>query len=198
MTCIAFAASDCHSANRNPAVGELSVEYAFYHAVKRRGGTIDPNSGLRPDHILQAIEHDGQPEEAAWPYLASLPTDLADYAPPKDIGTLYRRAGSLHITGEVSRVCAELDKGNTAVVLFMPTRQFHFANGGTVVRYSALDVPTGFGHAVVAVGWGHMDASGIAILARNSWGRKWADDGHVWMAEDYLKARMIGFLTLGG
>ena len=196
MTCIAFAASDCHAANREPSVGELSVEYAFYHALRHKGGTLDPYAGVGANHILKAIEVDGQPEESAWPYLPSVPLDISMYAPPKDPGTLYHMSGALHVTGDVSALCSELNKGNAAVVLFMPTEQFHRATAGTIMRYTPHDSPTGLGHAVLAVGWGEVGPSGVAILVRNSWGKKWADEGHVWMEEDYLKARMIGFLAM--
>ncbi len=91
-TCLPFAASDSHAALRD-GWSPLSCEYAFFHAQRRSART--PTSGTTLPSILEVLRHDGQPIEADWPYLAQLPSDLASWCPPSNIGSLFRRAGSI-------------------------------------------------------------------------------------------------------
>jgi len=94
-TCIAFAASDAHAAQRMNPFQPLSVEYAFYHASLKRTA-FDPHSGVGMSDILAAVENDGQPEENGWPYLDQLPADITHYKPPADVGPVYRRGSQYH------------------------------------------------------------------------------------------------------
>src|SRR5437870_4073619 len=89
-TCLAFAASDVHAARRG-GLSPLSCEYAFFYAQRRAGRR--PTDGALLPEMLSAIRDDGQPEEAGWPYLASLPSDLSKWKPPAGIAPLFRRAG---------------------------------------------------------------------------------------------------------
>jgi hypothetical protein len=84
-TCLAFATSDAHAAAIGQPWAELCCEYLFYHA-KQRDGT-SAYLGTTFSAIREALEHDGQPVEAEWPYLAALP---ADYLPTHTA----RRTGS--------------------------------------------------------------------------------------------------------
>src|SRR4051794_23156184 len=90
-TCCAFACSDLHAAAR-PPWAELSCEYAFFHGVRRQGTA--PTQGVYLNHMLDALEQEGQPIEAAWPCLLSVPPDLALWVPPADVGELLRATGT--------------------------------------------------------------------------------------------------------
>jgi hypothetical protein len=72
-TCLAFATSDAHAALR-PPWNALSCEFAFYHAQRRAGR--HPSAGASLGSMLAALEGDGQPIEADWPYLEALPAQL--------------------------------------------------------------------------------------------------------------------------
>jgi hypothetical protein len=63
-TCLAFAASDTHAALRG-AWEPLSCEYAFFHAQQRAGRSPHEGATLAP--MLEALRHDGQPQETGWP-----------------------------------------------------------------------------------------------------------------------------------
>src|SRR5438105_14391048 len=80
-TCMAFAASDAHAGLRS-GWAALSCEYAFYHAQRRAGRS--PNKGALLSSMLDALCHDGQPEESGWPYLAATPT--GSWTPPANVG----------------------------------------------------------------------------------------------------------------
>jgi hypothetical protein len=181
-----FASSDVHAVSRALPFESLSAEYAFYHAIKRKGGTFDPHAGVPLGPMLAAIEKDGQPLESSWPYLKQLPSDLAGYKPPFNPGDLYRRA-SKHVLATFDTICQSLDKGVPLLVTFMPTMNFHRAQAGSPVRSTADDKASGAAHAVVAVGWGDEQSERI-VLVRNSWGPKWADAGHAWLAAGCLRA----------
>lgn len=95
-TCLAFAASDAHAQARGKRVA-LSCEFAFYHAQRRSGRTATQGATL--PHMLNALREDGQPVEAGWPYLVSLPLDLAEWRPPAGATPLFgRRASAIPVS----------------------------------------------------------------------------------------------------
>ena len=53
------------------------------------------------------------------------------------------------------------------------------------------------GHAVLVVGLGHSGGGETLFLIRNSWGDVWGDNGHAWLAADYLKTKFIGYASIG-
>ena len=79
-TCLAFALSDTHAAMRGGAWIALSCEYLFYHAKQRDGTPVDQGTTIPAVQLAMAI--DGQPLEAAWPYLARLPCVVSNWRPP--------------------------------------------------------------------------------------------------------------------
>src|SRR6516225_3600145 len=85
-TCLAFATSDAHAAVRDPTWAELSCEYLFYHAAKREG--VNHTSGVKIASIREALDQDGQPVEAGWPYLKVVPKN---WKPPAKVGNVFCR-----------------------------------------------------------------------------------------------------------
>ncbi len=193
-TCVAFAASDCHAAERSTVFEALSVEYAFYRALLRKGGALTPNSGARLSDMLDAIRIDGQPVEAAWPYLPTLPSDLSGYKPPPGELDLFRRE-SKRSGASIDQIWNALQAGKPPLVVFMPTIQFHLAQAGRIIRAHKTEPPTGAAHAVIAIASG-LDGSERVIYVRNSWGNKWAESGCAWVAESYLAPRLKAVATM--
>ena len=191
-TCLAFATSDAHAALRPPWT-PLSCEFAFYHAQRRAGRP--PSTGASLGYMLAALEGDGQPVEADWPYLESLPAKLDDYGPPSGV-TVFRRAGEPRVN-TVDEIIAQLNNGKPTLVLMTLSDAFYLPNSEGVVI-----APPGEGpdprrrHAVVAVGHGVI-AGERAILVRNSWGADWGLAGHAWLAETYFAPRLtrVALLT---
>lgn len=185
-TCIAFAASDAHAFVRESPFQELSPEYAYYHAVKRKG-IFSPDSGVTMGQMLDAIREDGQPLEAGWPYLEQLPTDLNAYAPPTGKGTVYRRSAFLEST--VDKIVSALNEDRPVVIGMEISAEFYAPLSGFPVR-AAVDSPTVGRHALVAAGYG-LESGEQVLLVRNSWGSKWGDQGYAWLSRHYVEPRLI-------
>ena len=184
-TCAAFAASGCHAYSIDADSPELSVEYAFYHAVARTVAK-DRTTGVNFAAMSAAIAGDGQPAESAWPYIPHLgPAD--HWSPPANVGTIYR-GGLNRISCDLVSVRAELESARPVFVITDISKSFYFTARGAIVNASSAERREGT-HAVIALGFGHLDAA-VCYLIRNSWGPSWGTDGYAWLHEDYLEPRL--------
>jgi hypothetical protein len=191
-TCLAFAASDAHAAVRGPWV-PLSSEFAFYNAQRRSKRA--PHHGAILSTMLEVLREDGQPVETKWPYLTSLPFDLASWLPPAGITEVYRRLGDVG-TATVDEIVRLLDEGRPVLTTMMLSDSFYLpANDGVVdvIPGEAPD-PTRR-HAVVAVGRGIRNRERL-ILVRNSWGEGWGVEGYGWLTESFLQPRLMRIAVL--
>lgn len=191
-TCLAFAASDAHAALRDDWT-PLSCEYAFYHAQRRAG--LPPSGGARLSAMLDTLREDGQPEEAAWPYLAALPVKIATWAPPTTVGAIYRRAGQTE-TPSLDQIISWLDQDRPVIILTMLSASFYNPTPNGVVDPASGELPEPKRrHAVIACGHGTIDGR-RALLVRNSWGPRWGRDGYGWLTEKFLKPRLYNAAIL--
>jgi hypothetical protein len=179
-TCLAFATSDTHAEARGVPFEELSAEYIFYRAAQKCQ-VFNPHTGVTLDNVLTVLEHDGQPLESRWPYLAQLPADLTLYQPPIDYGDLYQRGT---VVAPADAIKQSLDHEHSVLVVMTITDDFHHARTGQVIRISSTSQIVGV-HAIVIVGYGE-DNNESVYLIRNSWGTKWCEAGHAWLGETYL------------
>ncbi len=191
-TCLAFAASDAHAAQR-PSWQPLSCEYAFYQAQQRSG-----SSPLRGSHLpamLDVLRYDGQPEERGWPYLITNPRDVATWGPPADVGELYGR-DSLHQALHIDTLIQSLNQGNAVIILLYLSQSFFTPDSQALVHPAPGEsADLSQRHAVIAVGHGSTDTQRV-ILVRNSWGELWGANGHAWLSEDFLSSRLFGAAKL--
>ncbi|MGC2661303.1 MAG: C1 family peptidase [Bryobacteraceae bacterium] len=185
-TCMAFASSDVHASVRGVPFEELSTEFAYYHAAKRRS-PFSPGAGVSMTNMLDAIREDGQPLESGWPYLEQLPADLSMYVPPAQPGDLFRRTGSIEQSLDVA--IARLDQGLPVVLAMEISIEFYMPQPGIPIR-AALNSPTVGRHAIAAVGHG-IESREQVFLIRNSWGTAWGDQGHAWISRHYLQPRLM-------
>lgn len=191
-TCLAFAASDAHAAKR-PGWSPLSCEFVFYQAQRRAARTAD--SGALLSSVLEALRHDGQPEETGWPYLPTTPPDTASWVPPKHVGPLFGRA-SEPCGSSTDAIIAELEAGQPAILLLMLSRAFYAPSAQAVIRPAPGEAPEpARRHAVVALAHGVVDGE-RAVLVRNSWGPSWGVAGHGWLTEAFLAPRLFGAAKL--
>lgn len=188
-TCMAFAASDTHAALRSGWT-PLSVEWAYYHAVKRDGG--QPLDGSTLPSMLAVIKSDGQPVEAEWPYIQSAAIDVTTWRPPTNTSALFfRDHGGCGVA--LQHVIDQLDAGVPVLITMTLSDAFYLPDGGVVERTEAIDLKRR--HAVIAVGHGERAGTRL-ILVRNSWGEGWGLKGYAWLAENYLMPRLTGAAIL--
>ena len=190
-TCIAFALSDAHSAIRG-AQEVLSAEHLYFHAVQRTTGG-HPDKGVALPEVRAALKLDGQSLESGWPYLSTLPKDLAQWTPPLTATPLYRRDTQM-MSSNVADILGRLDAGQPVVVIFLMGERFYDPPGG-LVELGPNDADVGY-HAVIAVGYGRSAAGEDCILIRNSWGEGWAIEGYAWITASYLAARLTTTLVM--
>jgi hypothetical protein len=183
---MAFAASDAHAASRGVPFDELSVEFAYFNALKR-SAIFDPSRGVAMETMLGVIDEIGQPLEGAWPYIETLPTNLASYKPPDPIGDLYKRASS--IERALTNLATVVDDDHPVVLGLEISAEFYMPTIGTSIR-AAIDSPLVGRHAVVVVGHG-TEAGDQTFLIRNSWGKQWGEHGYAWISRHYLEPRLI-------
>ncbi len=150
-TCLAFAASDAHAALRRAGhhclANAPSTKRSNARAVRRTVAQTLPA-------MLETLRHDGQPEEAGWPYLSAVPADLTAWLPPAEVGARFRRAGAPHAY-YVGPIIAEIDAQRPVILLMTLSRSFS-CQSGWCRSAGAGEVPEpARRHAVIAVGHGH-------------------------------------------
>jgi hypothetical protein len=191
-TCLAFAASDAHAALRD-GWAPLSCEYAFFHA-QRRAGRLPTDGALLPA-MLGALREDGQPAEAGWPYLATLPAVHSQWKPPAGAAPLFRRAGEPGIC-TLDAIINQLDRGVPVLTLIRLSRSFYYAGPDGFIDQAPGEGPDFHRrHAVVAVAHGVAGAQ-RAVLIRNSWGEGWAAEGYGWLTETFMQPRVYQLAIL--
>lgn len=190
-TCMAFAASDTHAGVR-PGWDELCAEWVYFHGLKRDGGAV--GDGVTLGSTLAALELDGQPHEAAWPYTSAAITDASAWAPPSGVSPLFHRLGQKFTPTPVD-VIQRVDAGAPVLMVMRLSRAFYGGWDGEGVISSPEPPDPQRRHAVIAVGHGHR-AGVELVLIRNSWGPGWGDGGHVWLDTAYLAPRLFDAAVL--
>jgi hypothetical protein len=170
-TCMAFAASDAHAGLR-AGWEPLSVEWAYYHAVRR--DSANPDDGATLTSILKVLEVDGQPHETGWPYIGKPILDAAVWKPPPNVSPLFWRDGN-RITATLDKIIGQLDTGLPVLILMQLSDAFYLPDQDGIVNSAETPDPKRR-HAVVAVGHG-LGASERMVLTRNSWGHYWGAAG---------------------
>ncbi len=189
-TCLAFATSDAHAVAIGGMWSPLSCEYLFYHAKLRDKTPAD--QGTTISAIQTALEQDGQPVEAGWPYLIALPVDLKQWKPPANVGPLFRRTSNSNGKpfDEIWNV-VEADK--PVLVGMTISDAFAEPDGDGVID---SEEPVGpVTHAVLVVGTGTREKKKLLFI-RNSWGDDWGLSGYGWMSEQYAICRIKVALTI--
>lgn len=191
-TCMGFAGSDTHAALRR-GWEPLSCEYLFFRAQTRAGRP--PTVGASLDATLDALRHDGQPEETDWPYLPLPPIDPATWHPPTHVRSLYRCNGKL-ANYDIAPLLAVLDQGVPVILLIYLSSSFYMPISDALVVPAADELPDpNIRHAVIAVGHGDWNGERV-VLIRNSWGPIWGEEGYAWLTESFIVPRLFGAAIL--
>jgi C1A family cysteine protease len=180
-TCVAFAVTALHEADRGPdgdhgLPEDLAEEVLFWGAKQIDGDRTD---GTRFTSANLALQRWGQPAEQLWPYDDGRDHRAASYQPPAAaIDPLNCHLSALSpITADIDRVRSQLDAGRPVVLGIPVWDGFRRADREPLPPPQPGDIyPTR--HAVVVVG---HDPAANAVLIRNSWGSDWGNDGHLWV-----------------
>jgi C1A family cysteine protease len=185
-TCMAFSASDAHAMAHSKPMSDLSVEYAHYSAC-RRMPTFDPHSATTIAAMLDGIRIDGQPPEAEWPYMETLPPVISAYQPPAKIAGIVTHASKPLPTLELASEA--LRSGVPVIIAISLSQSFYRLSANTVLSADPDPRITGY-HAILGVGM-FSSSAGDGYLIRNSWGVRWGTDGYGLIARAYLEPRIL-------
>lgn len=188
-TCLSFAASDTHAAAR-PGWNLLSVEWAYYHALKRDGGL--PEDGATMTAMLTTIKLDGQPVETDWPYSKTPIINGMSWNPPAAVRDLFYRDHG-NSGGAVNGIIDQLNAGSPVLITMTLSDAFYIPSSEGLI--DANEPVANINHALVAAGHGSDGPKGL-ILVRNSWGEGWGLKGYAWVSVDYLTPRLTGAAIL--
>ncbi len=173
----------CHSLKES-----LSAEFLFFQAGERMPGR-NVDLGLTFEAVDGALQSDGQPMEAEWPYQTTTPIP---WIPPSVTKLWY---GALIDSRSTVVQIGKALRAHQPVVLGIQLTSEFYAPISKPYIISAKG--SGFGgHAVLAVGLGTDPIIGPVLLVRNSWGNRWGFNGHAWLARSYLDDKLIGMRTL--
>jgi Papain family cysteine protease len=184
-TCLAFAGSDLHSYAHKCV--HLSVDYLSHHTALAMSGIWQPGMGFSVDHLLQAVNKPGQPEESIYPYH---PTDQNRplMAPPVASGL--RKMAARHPVLGLSDIAPNIQQGHPVGVVIAVTPSLQKPING-VVEYQTGVIADQY-HALSVVGLGKSDHDGHPhYLVRNSWGPSWGKGGHAWIPERHLSRHTV-------
>lgn len=184
-TCLAFAGSDLHSHAHK--CGHLSVDYLSYHTALAMSGIWQPGMGFSVDHLLQAMNVPGQPEESAYPYHPS-DQNRPLISPPTVTGL--RDMAARQPVLSLSDIAPTIQNGDPVGVVIAVTPSLHKPVDG-VVEYQTAVIADQY-HAMSVVGLGESDKDGHRhYLVRNSWGPNWGQGGHAWIPERHLRRHTV-------
>jgi len=97
------------------------------------------------------------------------------------------------LSGGFGKAWQKLTSGTPVLIGMSISDAFLHATGGEVDSTEAID--TTRRHAVIAVATGDRGGARF-LMVRNSWGAGWGLAGYAWIAERYMKPRIMEMVTI--
>lgn len=181
-TCVACAATAAHEVVRADGV-ELCIEFLHW-ASKRRDGLPRVSEGTTLPATRDALDQDGQPPEARWPYDEARDQWAAAYQPPvaaTDEAERCRLNGGQLFAPTATAIRDAIDRDRPVVVGIRLYATWH-----AVGSDGRIAMPTGGsrdlgGHAVLVIGY-----RGSELIIQNSWGNDWGEHGSAYLPDEYV------------
>lgn len=174
-TCLSFALSEIHRSAIN-FEELLSPASLHCHATKR--ALKSSEMGLTVSEAANALQHDGQTTELAWPY------DME--ASPQSEYVCYQTSAVSEPFSE--KAILDLIQDGTPIGLIIDIDlSFFRCNGSIALSLSSEQIIEGR-HAVVICGL-RTASPGMEYLIKNSWGDGWGSQGYAWLTRDFIVGR---------
>lgn len=162
---------------------ELSPLFLYYNA-RLQDGTINEDIGAYPRDAIKAAKLYGICRESLWPYNISnfkvRPTDECyKDALNYSISKYYRLSTVDNITDALNADCPVV----AGITVFDEFDEITTANPILKMPRNENQQPIG-AHAILFVGY---DLNKKLILARNSFGKNWGENGYFWIPFEYCK-----------
>ena len=166
---------------------EFSELYHYYNA-RRKTNNQDKNVGMTMSQACRTIKKNGLAFEKYWPYeikkFAKVPS-LINYWVNKLLNKMSNyNVDSYYLVNDTDDAMMWLDKD---VVVMAGVRMFPKFNKAYGKKRLLLDDIKGVnlkkmgGHCVNIVGYNNVLGM---LLIRNSWGKRWGFEGHIWIDFD--------------
>jgi C1A family cysteine protease len=204
-TCVAFAVTalheylrDCRRAGKAVSDIDLSEEFLFHHC-KRLDGLAATFTGTTVAAAAVALRDEGQALEVLCPYRASgkSVTPLLPSAEAVADAKGRTLAGLCEVGLTFSSIEDSLRASNPVLAVLDWYSNSYLAPLGRIGLPGPTDRLLGR-HAVLIVELDDESQPGECSLGfKNSWGRKWGDDGFGWLSAEYfmLYGRALWSLT---
>jgi len=167
----------------------LSRLFVYYNS-RRLESSESLDSGAYLQDVIQAVHGDGICTEVLWPYhvdnFAVRPNE-ASYADAKT-----RNIKNYSRLSNLSDILDALNNNRLILFGFIVFENFRTIEAPWIIDLpNNNDAPVG-GHAMFLVGY-HQENK--LLLAKNSFGSKWADSGYCWFTFDYAKTWFVDMWT---
>ena len=171
-----------------------SVQFVYYNARKREGDQ-NSNAPVPPSSVMESLKELGVCDVKHWPnnpdqYREKPPKEAYENAMPMKDWSFEEVPQTLAGV----RKCLKSETPFFFCIRFCSSNSWSF-EGGKISKTGVLTLPdedeTPFrNHAMLAVG---LDEEEKVIIARNSYGTDWGNQGHVSVPLDYLLSEKLGY-----
>lgn len=172
----------------------LSRLFHYWHE-RQLEGTVNRDSGATVRDGMKVLQKIGVCPESEWPYQIAKFKEKPDGEAEQTAGSY--RIGSYHRIHDLAGIKAALADGQPVVFgiyLYASFESLAVLKTGRVPYPDRKKEMLLGGHAMLAVGYrdGKKKGQGV-VIARNSWGKGWGDQGYCYLPYSFFKSNLLTF-----